>query len=539
MRLRLVPGLALLCVALAPSPARPAEDKAAAKPSVVLRFASLDGFLADFRYLAEVAERKDQAEMAEGWFKTIVGPKGLKGIDTKKPFGAYGKLGPKGIDGEGVVLVPIADQKEFIELIESLGVTVKKGDDGIYSVTGDMVKVPVFFRFANKYAYATAAKKSALDKDGLLDPATILPARDTALITLTVNVDAIPAKLRETAIGQADLRLANLKEKDVPGETEAQKKLRVALIDEIGAQVKSVLEDAQALTLRLNLDRPAGELSLALKLTAKQDSKLATNIADLSKVKSVAAGLIGADSALNLLVTAQLPQSLRKALAPVIDESMKKALDAEADKAKRDVMSTVLQAVAPTLKNAELDAGFTLRGPGADGLYTLVAGARVKDGASIEKALRRVARELPAEAKAAVKLDVDKVGAVAIHEITPEKVDAKTKKVFGSGPVYFAVREDAVLVAGGDKALSALKDALAAETAPAKVFQLELAMGRLAKLAAEEHRTAPEAAKAAFKTKGSDKVVVTLTGGASLQLRLSMKTQLIKFFSQIAQDEGK
>src|SRR5579872_4732580 len=122
MRLRLVPGLALLCVALAPSLARPAEDKAAAKPSVVLRFASLDGFLADFRYLAEVAERKDQAEMAEGWFKTIVGP---KGIDTKKPFGAYGKLGPKGIDGEGVVLVPIADQKEFIELIESLGVTVK------------------------------------------------------------------------------------------------------------------------------------------------------------------------------------------------------------------------------------------------------------------------------------------------------------------------------------------------------------------------------------------------------------------------------
>jgi hypothetical protein len=248
----------------------------------------------------------------------------------------------------------------------------------------------------------------------------------------------------------------------------------------------------------------------------------------------VGAGLVGPDSALNGLVHLALPAKLRTALAPVIDEAVKKALEGEKDKGKRDLLAGLLQALTPTLKSAELDAGFDIRGPGAGGLYTVVAGVKVKDGAAIEKALRDAVLKVPQEERKGLQVDFDKAGDVRIHRVTPDKVDEQTRQLFGDNPFFFAARDDAVLMAAGAKGLEALKGAVAAAPAPGKPLQLEVSLARLAKVMAREQKAAPEAARKAFAAdKGGDKIRVTLEGGKSLQLRLSLKPPVVTFLSLI------
>src|SRR5262249_10389151 len=119
----------------------------------------------------------------------------------------------------------------------------EKGDDGVYSANVEKVPGTVYFRFANNYVYVTVRDREVLDKDKLLAPAMVLPAGQVGTFSLTLNLDRIPDDLKDLALGGLDNRLADAKEKDVPNETEATKKFRMALIDEAGKAIKSLFRD--------------------------------------------------------------------------------------------------------------------------------------------------------------------------------------------------------------------------------------------------------------------------------------------------------
>jgi hypothetical protein len=274
---------------------------------------------------------------------------------------------------------------------------------------------------------------------------------------------------------------------------------------------------------------------LDLSLTGKGKSKLATSITDLGKVKSVVAGLVGGDSALSLVHHFALPDELRKALAPVIDEAIKKGLEEEKDKTKREVAARLARVIEPTLKAGELDLAVDMRGPSAGKLYTLVAGLKLQDGEAIEKALRDTIKDLPPEERAKIKLDADQAGKVRIHRLDVQKdYNDDFRKAFGDNPAYVAFRADAMFVAVGDKGVSALKEALAAPAKPGVPLRLEVSLARLAPAINNTPKDAVKAAEEAFKQKDSDRVRVTLEGGDSLRLRASMKAAVIKFLAIMA-----
>jgi hypothetical protein len=170
-------------------------------------------------------------------------------------------------------------------------------------------------------------------------------------------------------------------------------------------------------------------------------------------------------------------------------------------------------------------------GPGKSGKYTLVAALQVKDGETIEKALRKLIENLPEEAKKGLKMDVANVDGISIHGGKPDHLDEGTKKLFGEGLVYFAIRKDAVLLAGGDKGLEAIKEAVAAKAQTGKAMQFEMALARLVPVMAEKDKAAPTAAKQAFKEKGSDRVRMTIESGDKLELKISVKTAVLTFGS--------
>ncbi len=540
MRTQILPLAGLLLLAAAPSSVRAADDK----PALVVAFKSLDGLISDSKYIAELAGKEEEAKQAEAMLKNLLGDrKGLEGVDPKKPIGLYARVNaddPKA--SEVVVLIPVADENALLTLLkkqDNIKVEDKKAD-GTYQVNVENVPIPFFLRFASDYAYVTGVSKAALAKDRLLAPNKVLPAKTTSLASVVLHMEQIPQKYKDLAITGVEQQLAKEKEKKQPNETPSAKAFRLALLDEVGGQVKSIVEDGADLSMSIDVDRDAGELSTALSFSGKSGSKLAGDLADLGNKKSIGASLVGADSAANLIFNVALPENLRKSLSDAVDDGVKKGLAEAAAKGQREAAEALVKALLPTLKAGELDAGFDLRGPGAKDLYTLVIGVKVKEGGEIEKLVRNAIKSLPEKDQKKVEFDTVKAGDVSIHRFTPDAAAAEenSKRMFGDNPeVYFAFRDDALLAAIGSDGLAALKEVLAAKPKAGATFQMEASLSRFEALLAKDVPAAPDAAKKAFKDGKKDKVRFALEGGKALTIKISMDAPVVTFSALMAEAE--
>jgi hypothetical protein len=551
MRTRLVPFLLLAGLALSLPGSRGRGDTKASdsepatpfKGAVVLRVKPLDELIADARYVTKLAGREEEVKQFEKLLKSKTGPKGLEGIDTKKPLGAYGILRAKLDESQGVVLLPIADETTFLKFLDTMDLKAEKDKGGLYTLTSDMIPFPILFRFANNYLYGTVKvnEKSAdaLDKAKLPLPSSVLAGPSGSVLSLTANLDQVPAQLRKMAISFMTLQLGNLKDEAPPNEPPAQKALREAILDNATEQVKSLLTDGKAVKLDLGLDRKKHDLAVSFRLGANEGSGLAKNIAALGMLESATAGLVRSDSAIGGYLHLALPAPLRKAFGPFVDEATQKALDQEQDKDKRELFKVLADALKPTARAGVIDQGIDVRGPGQGGKYTLVIGAAVKEGEAIEKALKKVLAKAPAEVKKAVKTDVARAGGVNVHEITPDKVDDQTRELFGDGPFYFAMSPTLLVLTAGEGAKDAVGGALSTRAKVARPFSLQLSLARMAKMMQRDQPHAPAVAKKVFQEKGSDRVRLTLNASqAALELKLSTRTEVIAFGS-LLEKEGK
>jgi hypothetical protein len=529
---RLLTCVALLGLMAWPTSARPADEKAPATPAIVLRLQSLDELMSNFRYLATLIGREEEAKQLEGILQAKAGgPKGLEGIDSKRPMGAYVLFGEGGIENTTAVgLVPIADEKAFVGLVENFGVKVEKDKDDLYVVTGDALKVPVYIRFAHRHAYVTGLNKHAIDKEKLLPPGDVLPANPGEVLSLALRIDGIPRAVRDLAIAQVELQLDGAKEEVKEGESQGERALRRELIDALKRHVVAVIRDGHELALRGHVDQAHQELSLDLAVSGQRGSPLAEDIARLSQQKSIVAALVGPESVLNVVVDLPRERKLAEALQEFVAEQIKRDIAKETNREKRERAERMFRAFAPALKLADADMALDIRGPHNDGLYTLVAGRKVVDGPVLDKAFRAVIKELPEREQDQFKLDVEKVGAVSIHRIDLPEHDPSYRKVFGAEPAYFAVRGDAAFLAAGPRGLQDLKAALRVEPKPGKPVQIELSMGRLAEAMAHEKPEAPKAAAKAFAPdREADKIRLAIEATNELRLRVVVKTPVLRF----------
>jgi hypothetical protein len=537
MRVRLLPVLAFLSLVVAARPVAADEPKTAG-PDMVIHVRSLDGLLDDFKYLAKLVDKEEEAKQFEGILKAKTGEKGLEGLDRKWPLGLYGYFGTGGLENiSAVVLIPIADEQAMLKLLDNLNVKPVKGDDGIYTVSLPGPAPNVFFRFANRYAYVTARDKSILAKaDALVPPEVIAPPSPSTAFSINVHVDRIPENLKQFAIPQIERALADVKKAE-KGESKAQLELKKQVADELASRLATLIRDAGAVEMRVDIDRQTDTLAWDLSLEAKPGSKLATLLADVGNSKSLFGGLARSDSAASGLLHLTLPETIRQALPALIDEEYQKAHDKETDAGKRTLMEQAYKALLPSLKSGELDAAFDLRGPGASKHYTVVAGLKLQEGKGVEKFLRDLVSNLPEKDKAKIHLDAEKVGEVGIHRVEITPADEGFTKAFGESVVYAAFRNDAVLFAAGEQAVSALKDALALEPKAAQPVQLELAVSRLA-LAMRDKPEAPAVAEKVFgKDKDSDRVRIRLEDGKSLRLHAEAKAKVLQFFYLVNEKE--
>src|SRR5262249_10254398 len=259
--------------------------------------------------------------------------------------------------------------------LKSLKQTPEEGKDGLYTLKIENSPFDVYFRFANGYAYVTARDADAIAKNALRMPNEVLPAKEIGVVSASVRLDQIPDDLKQLAIGQLGLRLADVRDRNVEGQTKAQKEFGNELAEDMANRFKTLLKDGREFAFRVDVDRQKNDLAVELSLTGNDGSKLATDISALGKEKSVFGGLLRPDAAFQALVNVSLPENLHKSLSAVIDESIAQALSKEEDKAKRQKAEQVLKALEPSLKAGECDAAIVLREPAAEGKHhTLVGG---------------------------------------------------------------------------------------------------------------------------------------------------------------------
>lgn len=515
--------------------------RAESEPTVVVQLKSIDGLISDVKFIATQAGKADEAEQLEQLLKAFTGEKGLEGIDTKKPMGAYVKLGPNVVDSEAVVLVPVKDSKKFLVLIGMIpGVNPEKGKDDVYTVEMDNLPVPIFFRFANDYVYVTGRDKDVLDLKSIPKPASVF-AKESATGSITFNVDSLPAEMKEMAKGQVARMIADLKDKGNENEPAPIKKLRLALLDEAAKFFTTFVDGAGKLGMSFDVNQKEKDLSFAFQLSGQKNSDLAAMISDVGKGKSATGGILSEKFAGQGVIHVALPTQLKKPYLAAFEElkkmAMAQAKGIDNPLAKKH-LPKLIEAIAPSLKRGELDQALSFTGPGKDGTYTFVAATGLVGGKNVEATIKGAWSDIPADFKEQIenfiKLDDFKVGGVNVHKLDvgpfmPE--DAQV--VFGNNPIYFAFRDDAMILGMGEEGKKAITSAVKSEAVTAEPFRMEISMAQLATLMDQEQPGTSKIAKRVFKDSTEDRIRVTLKGGKSLELRFGMDAKLIKFFTEL------
>jgi len=521
----------LVCVSLCP----------AAEPAVILRAASLDQLIADLRHLFKKADREDEGVAFEKAMLARTGPKGLEGVDTKKPLGLSAELNVKLDQSPLFLLLPIADEPAFLKFVASLGHEPKKQADGSYRVTIEGIPFinQVMFRFAHGYVYAMLK----LTEGTKLPAAADLPKPEQALgrtqasLSLLLHLAAIPEPLRKLAVSMIGLQLSEWKS-DANGEADP---LRDALVEDATAWMKSLLEEGQRLELHLNVDGKQEQLRLEMTGSAREGTELAKQLAQASTRQSPAVSVLAREAALTGAMQLVFPTFTNKTLLTLIDKNVNDLLDL-LQAHERETAEPLAKGLLPTLKAGSVDVAAQMRGPDKAGRYTVLLAVAVHQGKKLEAGLKESYSKLTARSQRGLKLDADKLGEIHIHRAEQERLDATTRELLGEGPLYFALRDEVLMVAGGADALKVLKDALTTKPTTAVPLRLEMSLRALAPALAlvdAQMKDAPEAAKKAFGS-GDDRVRLEGTVSSNrFCFKLTLPTATLRFANALDKARGK
>lgn len=525
MRTRFLPALA---AALYLTTAGYAQTDAG--PALEVRVRSVNDLFAKAEYLGDILNKGEPAKQAAEFVKNLADEKkGIEGIDPTRPFGLYGSVTANVIDSPVVLMVPIADEDAFLDLLRGkLALDPKKGDNGVFELQVPNIPAPVFFRFANKTAYVTVQSAKGIDPKTLIAPKDFFKTDDGAVASARLHLDRLPADVKKVVIGQLELKIADGKQRTDPGETPAQQKLRAWAVERLLEVSSSMLNDGKELTVRLDVEPKTDDLTVAVTMTAKDGSATAKFLRDLGGQTGRAAALAGAKTpvgAVGLRFT--LPEKAKAEFGLVVDALLKEQVD-KAGPNEQAVAKMAADAVAPTLKAGVLDAGVAVTG--TPGKLTPLVAVRVAEGGKIEQFVKTVAAFVP-EANAKFTFDAKKAGGLAIHKVVAPNPDLKA--LFGTETAWFAVSDDLVLLSfeADGKTIAA-----AAEGKGGKVGVAAADVTVTGAVLATEKGLKPEALKGlvgevfgAAGAAGKDSVRMSVEGGDALKIRLTLKGKAVKF----------
>jgi hypothetical protein len=548
MRLRFLPAAAAVLALAIPAAAQaPKADG----PAVTVQTAPLGKLLEDVKSIVRTVAGDGPVKQMEESIKEGLGEKGFTGLDLLRPPAGYVDLekvkdleDPK--DLSGFLLVPVTDEKEFVEFLKRINLEVEPvaGKDGLYRLDpkDEPAEFPVRMRFAaDRYAHiGFNVRDDAMAADKLVQAAKLIDPAERGLLAYTVHISRLPKALTEQSDKQVEQATDQLKDLPLPP----------GAADALGDVFKSfsrineqMYSQGEVAVLRLFYDQASAEVGYEMGLKARPGTALAKEIAARKPTTNRFAGLAGGDTAAGIL--AQLPtftKELQDAIASGLDAGRKMAAQ-EAPEEYRAVIDEALAGLGRTVKSGEFDLAAVVNGPDAGGKFTVVVGVSFDDPSKLETELRALHKNAPEEIRNMIRLDDAKAGDVSIHRMAvglflPPEVQA----VFGDkASICLAFAPKGIYLSFGPAAVDTIKSAVAAKPAESKALDVLVNPSRVQKLAAAIDPQAGQGVAQAIGTADERVSALSLTveGGGELRFRLAVALKLIPraigFFADVSE----
>jgi hypothetical protein len=183
-----------------------------------------------------------------------------------------------------------------------------------------------------------------------------------------------------------------------------------------------------------------------------------------------------------------------------------------------------------------------LLGPDADGKHTVVLCGKLTSGKGLESAVKDLIKKIPEPVQSAFEVDAEKQGDFKLHTVkVRDQLPDNARRVFGETDLWFAFRDDAVLISFGPDGKKALKEALNRAPASGALVKVELNVTRLAELEeAQSGANKGTAKKIANEVFGNDagnseKISITVESGESLRFRVATSGKAVKYLLLVKQ----
>jgi hypothetical protein len=488
---------------------------------------SVDGLLADFKYLAPFVGQEGLVPQAEAFLATAGW--GLEGVDRQRLVGAYLHL-PENLaalesfDVPLVLFVPVADEKGLLKLLEHLQWKPRQADGGLYRLS--VPEFPdLFVRFANRYAYVS--NRQALLRQKLTDPTTLAPAGGQQnTLSVRVYVERFPEKGHERLVDEIigpRLKELTKERKDDLGDLGSELKQ---------ASLKRMLGDLQSQLQKVTLDVSVDQRQHRLALDLTFSPRPQTGAASFGRYAATARSRfhsLGRDATLSFF--AHFPPGSGSFPARELVDVLSQGIRTQVDQQYWEIIPPFADLAAATLAGDGLDCGLGMFGPPTDADAVAVFGLKVRDGRKLDHVLRDTIRGLSAADRATFSFDWN-------HALHAKSRIHRFKPTGEQNEGYLAVREDVLFFGGGKQALKSVKDALERfDQGPppaTPLMQLDLAPGSF--LSAEDYAKAqPKGVPPLDREKV--RAHVRFEGGNNLRLRFEMHVHVLSVLSWLGREE--
>ncbi len=539
-RLVVAVSLGLLTVASAPSLLAQQADK----PAVVVSITGIDRLLANIRYLTQAAGTPEL-----GGLVTMMSGQYVEGLDAEKPAGMFVKmLGQPA----GIAFLPVSDFDSVIAKIEeSLGEPEDLGG-GLKKIS---LQRDIFFKETAGWVYISdaAANLEELPEDPSTQLGT-LPADYE--VAFQVNVQSIPAPLREMAIAQMKEGFNQSLEGASDEERELQEKIGKNSINNL----VSFIQEADQFTVGWGVDSENGETFIDVEVTAIPGSSLVERLALLDGNETQFAGFLLPDAAAKVHFTSRAAKEDIEQTMVMLEVMRDKALeeldddddlpDDETREKAKDIVRSLIKVLEDTVSSGRFDGGGALLLN--NGTLQLVAGGYLSDGAAVEanlKELVELARSIENEpALNDVEFNKSSYQGVELHAATvPIPADEdEARSVFGDElSIVVGTGEQSAYVALGTGCETLLKtviDKSASQPAAVKApMTMDIAMAPILEFAAsiENQPEIQQLAAALQQSNGKDHISVTVkTVPKGVSYRVRLQEGVLQLIGAAAKMQG-
>lgn len=535
-------GLAAVGLWTAPAPVALAQD--AGDPAVVVSLGNLDSQLSDIKYIMQSSGQGGLYGLVEAQTSQMLG-----GVDRKRALGAMLWFNEESPEPKWLAFVPVSDLDGLLDTISQF-VDIDDSGDNIEITTPD--DETIYVRESGGYALVS-------DNEDMLGMAPSDPAEVLASVSPDFNVGArlfvqrIPEGLRQMVIDGIEEgykeQMDNIGDEDL---AELQKQN----FDMQMAQIRSLINETEELTIGLNIDESAKSIHLDMQMVGQDGSELARQASNYASAKPTRFGAMLTDEATMSMgmtgtVAKEDAERMTDMFNQIRDMASKKMEEDEVPEADREiatrVLNDVLEVIRETVEAGTMDAG-AMAMVNDDGA-NLVAGLHVVDPARLEKSVREVveAARDKVDGKAEFNLDLETHDGVRLHEIVADVSEEEDfAKLLGSDKlrIYLGVGKDVLYVAAGNDPLASLKSTISddgksasSENVPMQ-WNLHLAP-ILAKVADMQDEEVPRKMAEELSKSGRDRlrfVMNTIDNG--LDIKFEAEDGILKLIGVAAQNMG-